>query len=185
MQHIRTGIVRNQKRMSDPLELELDEVSFLLWELGGKPQSSAKVVCVSAEPSLQSLNLDLANHLCSFATTSYKWLGGTRLEQINIHRRRGSANASLPSDGLEAAVSITSFWRVSHLIWRSFCRHLPISVLPSFILSGNIGLCPTRHRHRELWQVLFSPHLSGSSVNLYLLSFLFERDEEITSSCPR
>lgn len=40
-------------------------VSFLLWELGGKPQSSAKVVCISAEPSLQSLNLDLVNHLCS------------------------------------------------------------------------------------------------------------------------
>lgn len=65
MQHIRTGIVSSQRRMSDPLELELDGVSFLLWELGGKPQSSAKVVCKSAEPSLHSLNLDLANHLCS------------------------------------------------------------------------------------------------------------------------
>lgn len=138
--------------MPDPLELELDGN----WKANPNPLQR-KVVCISAEPSLQSLSLDLANHLCSLLQLHIN--GWVVLDQnINIHRRQGSANASLSSDGLEAALSFTSFWGVSHLIWRSYCSIYPSP--GSFPLSSadNIGLCPTRHRRRELWQVLFSPH---------------------------
>lgn len=158
MQHVRAGIVRSQKKMSDPLELELDGCELPAMGTGRQTPIFCKgsvYICwtITAVSEFGSCQPSVFS-----APTSYKWLGGTGPEQINIHRRQGSANASLSSDGLEAALSFTSFWCVSHLIWRSYCSIYPSPGSLPLSSADNIGLCPTHHRHRELWQVLFSPH---------------------------